>query len=303
MNENVDITDQQLIALAGKGAFSRGKDYFQQGLVESWQKKGQNITADVQGTELYRVTLIHNSQRFEGSCDCPASEGFDFCKHCVAVAMLYRQEAGEQAQLSDGNAEQRIQAYLNKLDKQTLVGQLLALITSDTGLKQAWSIKADIALNKMDVKAIKKFITAAIPYNKNLYRYSQVRSYFAKVEPVIDLLEGQLDQLGAEKALSLVDYALQRLSCALETIDDSGGVRLDLEGRLQTLHRSTVEKLKWDKSKLVTYLLKIEDSDCADMYPDIPNAYLRSLGEEGGRVDLHRISASLGCSTAPGCSS
>lgn len=281
MKENVDITDQQLIALAGKGAFSRGKDYFQQGLVEGWQKKGQTITADVQGTELYRVTLLHNSQRFEGSCDCPASEGFDFCKHCVAVAMLYRQDADEQEQLSGGNVEQRIEAYLNKLDKQTLAGQLLEIITNDTGLKQQWSMKADIALNKMDVKAIKKLITAAIPYNKQLYRYSQVRSYFAKVEPIIDLLDSQLAQLSEEKALSLVDYALQRLSRALVTIDDSGGFRLEVEEQLQALHRFAVEKLTWDKSKLVAYLLKIEASDCADMYPEIPGAYLTLLGDEG----------------------
>ncbi|MBN0987651.1 SWIM zinc finger family protein [Amphritea pacifica] len=279
--DNVEITDQQLLALSGQGAFSRGKDYFQQGLVEHWQKNGQTITADVQGTELYRVTLIHNNQRFEGSCDCPASEGFDFCKHCVAVAMLYRQEVGEQTRLGDGNVDQRIQAYLNKLDHQALVAQLLDIITSDRGLKQTWSIKADIALNKMDVKAIKKLITAAIPYNKHLYRYSQVRNYFDKIGPVIDLLEGQSEQLGAEKTLSLVDYALQRLSRALETIDDSGGFRLELEERLQQLHCEIVSKLVWDKPRLVAYLLSIEDSDCADLYAAIPDAYLTCLGDDG----------------------
>lgn len=279
--DNVEITDQQLIALAGTGAFYRGKDYFQDGLVDSWQKKGQTITADVQGTELYRVTLTHNSQRFEGSCDCPASEGFDFCKHCVAVAMLYRREANKQAQLGDGNVEQRIQAYLNKLDKQALAGQLLAIIANDTGLKQQWSIKADIALNKMDAKAVKKRITAAIPYNKHLHSYSQVRSYFGKVEPVVDLLEGQLDQLGPEKALPLVDYTLQRLSRALETIDDSGGFRLDVEGRLHELHSTVVEAQTWDKPRLVAYLLAIDDSTCADVYLGIPDAYAESLGDEG----------------------
>lgn len=279
--DHVEITDQQLLSLAGQGALSRGKDYFQQGLVEHWQKNGQTITADVQGSELYRVTLIHNSQRFEGSCDCPASEGFDFCKHCVAVAMLYRLEISDQTRLSEGGVEQRILAYLNKLDKHTLAEQLLGVISSDTGLKQAWSIKADIALNKMDAKAIKKRITAVIPYNKHLHRYSQVRSYFSKIEPMIDLLEGQSDQLDAEKMLSLVDYTFQRLSRALETIDDSGGFRLGIEERLQTLHYSVIGKLTWDKPRLVAYLLSIGSSDCADLYADIPKAYEALLGDEG----------------------
>lgn len=279
--DDVEITDQQLLALAGSGAFSRGKDYFQQGLVESWQKKGQTITADVQGTELYRVTLSHNSQRFEGSCDCPASEGVDFCKHCVAVAMLYRQEIGEQIRLSDGDVEQRILAYLNKLDRPRLTGELLEVICSDTGLKQQWSIKADIALNKMDAKAIKKRITSVIPYNKHLHRYGQVRSYFGKAEAVVDLLEGQIDQLDAEKALVLVDYALQRLSRALETIDDSGGFRLGMEQCLQQLHCRVIDRLDWDKPRLAAYLVTIDDSDYADIYPDIPGAYRAFLGDEG----------------------
>ncbi|MEH6577967.1 MAG: hypothetical protein V7731_12900 [Amphritea sp.] len=281
MADNVEISDQQLISLAGKGAFSRGKDYFQQGLVNSWQKSGDVITADVEGSELYRVILIHNNWRFEGSCDCPASEGFDFCKHCVAVAMVYRQEFNQQAQLMNGNAEQRIQAYLNKFDKQGLAEQLLAIIVSDTGLKQQWSIKADIALNKMDVKAIKKRITAAIPYNRNLYRYPQVRSFFAKVEPVVDLLEGQIDQLDGEKTLALVDYSLQRLGRALETIDDSGGFRLGVEEQLQRMHYSLLETLAWDKPKLVDYLLEIDADSYSDMYLAIPNAYAELLGDEG----------------------
>ncbi|MEH6578867.1 MAG: hypothetical protein V7731_17535 [Amphritea sp.] len=281
MADNVEISDQQLISLAGKGAFSRGKDYFQQGLVNSWQKKGDVITADVEGSELYRVTLIHNSRRFEGSCDCPASEGFDFCKHCVAVAMVYRQEFNQQVQLMDGNAEQRIQAYLNKFDKQGLAEQLLAIIVSDNSLKQQWSIKADIALNKIDVKALKKRITAAIPFNRSLYRYAQVRSYFSKVEPIVDLLEGQLPQLDNEKALNLVDYALQRLSRALETIDDSGGFRLEVEEQLQRMHYSLLENLAWDKPKLVEYLLAIDTAPYSDMYSGVPNAYTELLGDEG----------------------
>lgn len=278
------ITDKQLIALAGKGAFGRGKDYFTSGAVIEWNKKGTTITALVAGSETYAVTLRHTSRNFDGSCDCPASDGFDFCKHCVAVALAYRQESSEQSKLESGKPIERIQAYLNKLDKSQLQGELIALMEHDRVLREQWSLRADLALNKIDAKAIKKRITAALPYNRNYYRYAQVRSYFAQAEPAIDLLEKQAPNLEANKALELVDYGLQRLNKALETIDDSGGFRLDIEETLQALHIVTLARTGWDNEQLVSYLESVEDSDCSDFYPAIPDAYYDLLGEEGLRL-------------------
>jgi hypothetical protein len=42
MNKDV-ITDKQLIALAGKGAFERRRTYFNSGAIVEWQKKGSKI--------------------------------------------------------------------------------------------------------------------------------------------------------------------------------------------------------------------------------------------------------------------
>ena len=277
----VEISGEQLAALAGEGAFQRGVDYFHQGQVLSWNQKGKTITADVQGTHIYQVTLTYARQRFEGSCDCPASEGFDFCKHCVAVALAYLEDSQQQAKLVDGSAEERIQAYLNKFGKQELVSHLLEFIFDDRSIKHQWSIKADIALNKMDARAIKKLITAAIPYNRSLYRYHQVRSYFSRMAPVVDVLEEQARQLDPDTALKLVDYALQRIGRALESIDDSGGFRLGVMDQLQELHQSVLVQLEWDKPVLASYLLAIDAGVYVDMYPSIPYGYRELLGEEG----------------------
>ncbi|MGS2717267.1 SWIM zinc finger family protein [Eionea flava] len=209
------ITDKQLIALAGKGAFTRGKDYFASDAVIEWNKKGTKINGLVEGSQTYTVTLHHTTTHFDGSCDCPASEGIDFCKHCVAVALAYRQEQTEQKQLESGKPLQRIEAYLNKLDKPHLQDELIALIKNDRVLREQWSLRADLALNKIDAKAIKKRITAALPYNRHYYRYPQVRSYFAQAEPTIELLVQQAPNLEVDKALALVDYSLQRLEKAL----------------------------------------------------------------------------------------
>jgi len=84
---------------------------------------------------------------------------------------------------------------------------LLEFIESERSLLQQWSMRADSELGILDAKALKKRITAAIPYNRNLYRYNQVRSYFSQVETVMDHLCEMAEELPAEDTLKLVDYA------------------------------------------------------------------------------------------------
>ena len=281
MTSDIEITQALLIKLAGEGAFSRGKTYFQQGNVLNWKKTGTKISATVDGSKPYQVSLVHNSRRLDGACDCPASDGFDFCKHCVAVALAYQQDESQQTTMAKGGVEQRIQAYLLKLDKAELVDELLQQIVMDASLKQQWSIKADVALGKVDAKALKKRITGAFPYGRELYRYPQVRAYFAKAEPVIDLLQQQLDSLDFGVALKLVDYALQRLAKALQAIDDSGGFRLDLEAILHTLHIRLVGQQGWSSEQLADYLYAIKFGDAIDLYPAIPESYAEILQDSG----------------------
>lgn len=96
MSDKLTISNDYLIRLAGKPAFNRGMGYFKGGNVLELKQKGSMITAEVEGSEIYLVTLKWTSCQLDGACDCPASEGFDFCKHCVAVALTLREAQEEQ---------------------------------------------------------------------------------------------------------------------------------------------------------------------------------------------------------------
>ncbi|MBZ9537618.1 hypothetical protein KGQ90_01485 [Modicisalibacter tunisiensis] len=275
------LSDRQLAMLAGDAAFGRGVEYFREGMVIGWNKKGATITADVEGSERYRVVLKLGKRGIEGGCDCPASEGIDFCKHCVATALAYRAGQAEQARLTEGDASERIRAYLQQMDKPSLVEALQSLIENDPVLHQQWSLRADAVLGVLDHKALKKRITAAFPVNRDLYRYGQVSAYFARAEAIVEQLAEQAPQLPADKCLTLVDYALSRMARALETIDDSGGFRFHCEATLQTLHIQTVKRLDWAPDRLAAYLYDKAFSDQSDMYPEVPDAYDAALGEAG----------------------
>lgn len=275
------LSDGQLILLAGEAAFGRGVAYYQQGMVVDWHLSNTTVTATVEGSETYHVKLKLLKRGLEGSCDCPASEGIDFCKHCVAVALAYRSDRAEQQRLAQGNDSERIRGYLEQLDKTSLIDNLASLIDSDPYLHQRWLLRADSALGTLDHKALKKRITAALPLKRELYRYSQVKAYFANAEPTIETLTEQLPSLSPEKSLTLIDYALSRLSRVLESIDDSGGFRFPIEQQLQELHVQTLKQLAWPVDKQAKYLYDIISSGQEDTYAAIPSAYNDVLGEDG----------------------
>lgn len=276
-----DFSDATLIKLAGKPAFERGREYFSAGCVIDCRQKGNRITGTVQGSELYDVQLRLGKQGLDGHCNCPASENMDFCKHCVALALHVRERQQLTEQLESGNPLQRIQAFLEQQDKAHLIGYLLDIIQHDDSLQDVWSIKADVALGKIDIKGFKKRITAAFPTGRHLHHYPQVRSYFQKAEPMVESLAQQFSALPPEKSLELVEYALDRLQKALQTVDDSGGFRLRCTDQLTALHIQAVANLPWDKTRVAQYLFSQNERTDRDLYPAIPGDYAPALGEQG----------------------
>lgn len=286
MSDLLTLSDGYLIGLAGIPVFKSGLEYFQADAVMECTHNNGHISGIVSDEKLHAVKLRHTAKHFEGQCDCPESSDTDFCKHCMALTMQYRRELAEHHALASGDALDRIQAFINSMSKTDLKEALHEIIEDDPSLHNRWSVRADLSLNKIDNKLIRKRITAAFPYNKRLYRRGQVREYFYKAGAEIELLEKQLPKLDANKALRLLDYAFQRLQRALETIDDSHGYRINLLETLQRLHSETLERCDWKTNRLVQYLEELEVSTAHDFYPKIPDNYDNALGSKGRKLYL-----------------
>ncbi|MBT4883873.1 MAG: hypothetical protein HON44_07870, partial [Glaciecola sp.] len=71
--------------LAGPATFERGTAIYNDQAILSFHKNRNKIKATVQsasapGVKVHQVTLTIKPTTYDGGCDCPASEGFDFCK-------------------------------------------------------------------------------------------------------------------------------------------------------------------------------------------------------------------------------
>ena len=273
-----DITDLLLVKLAGERSFERGEDYYHRGAVEALSIRDEQITAEVRGGEEYVVQLVYNQHGLQGSCDCPASDGIRFCKHCVAAAMLLRDElANPEAARKSVKPIEVIETFLRQQSKGRLVSDLLDLINSNRQLRHEWLIRAENELGIMDKETVRKRITAAIPHNRFCYSYSEARTYFADVKHSLELLAEPIHHLPSPDQIELLEYALDRIVNTQESVDDSGGFRHESINLIHRLYLDAFEALDWSDTQKADHLIKLLIDDDYNLYGDIPEDYVRTV--------------------------
>jgi len=270
----------ELVKLAGQGAYERGVAYYEEGRVARLSVAGERITASVDGTEAYDVRLRKTPLGFDGACTCPASEGFDFCKHCVAVALAVEaREAVMQSTEADA-AEDRISAYLSGLSSDELIDIVLGALDGAPELENRLLMQADVAAGALDAKRLKKMITAAIPL-RDLWDFRQVAQYFERAEACVTGIESIAPSLAPADLLAAVRHAFSRLDKALVRVDDSGGRRWGLQHGLHALHRDALARSGWAADDLASYLLDLHLNDPWDTFNDVLGEYGELLGDDG----------------------
>lgn len=266
--------------LAGDGAFERGLAYFESHKVVEFETKGTKTVARVEGSHVYTVTLHRTSRGFDGSCDCPASEGIEFCKHCVAVALTLAAKDEEMSALQTGSAQDQMRGYLLQQDKETLVVSLLEAAQNLPELHQHLSLRAAAAAGQVNLKTLKKEITAASPLRDIWYR-QEVRQYFARLESVLAGINDVAENLSATDVLTLATHATNRFNKALERVDDSGGDRWSVQQLIHELNIRALSDADWDLAQQAGHLLDNVLADPYDLYAGFEQTYDDLLGGAG----------------------
>jgi uncharacterized Zn finger protein len=125
------FTKADVRALAGEKSFERGIEYIR--AVSDIEMDGDVVYAVVQGNERYEVELDVGPRGLSGTCDCPWGQEGNFCKHCVAVALVYEYDRDNVHSLPGGFG---LRAQLELLDQNELVDLLMELAESDRELRR-----------------------------------------------------------------------------------------------------------------------------------------------------------------------
>jgi uncharacterized Zn finger protein len=278
--------------LAGPATFERGSALYNDQAILRFQKSRNTIKATVQsasapGVKVYQVTLTIKPISYDGGCDCPASEGFDFCKHCVAVALQHADKLAQLEAAQGGSAIDRIQALIEDMDEQQAKNALLTCITQDEESILAWRLRADISqefavgnTKGSVITELKTLITKALPF-RDVWQYNKARAYFQQAQEKLSLIIGLLQYLPAEQAHAVAYQILKRYDKIFERVDDSGGFRFELEHDILAAFATAVQRLTWSVSVKANYLLSFYSPDLDVMaFTDIPQRFIASTDDE-----------------------
>ncbi|MFC3123059.1 SWIM zinc finger family protein [Agaribacter flavus] len=246
--------------LSGQAAFEKGQALFNKGAVTEYFFQNNEIRAKVQGGYLYDVALSVIGNSFDGGCTCPASEGFDVCKHCVAVLLHYEQQTTEFAKASDKAPLERIKAYITQLPTDQVRENLFSFICSNQDTIEQWTMLADIAFDQFDKKAFKKEITKTLPI-KDIWKHDQVRDYFTKARTRLTMQLEIINSLDPSAAIELLIYYIERYDKVNSRIDDTAGFRLSVYYLLEKALLKAFATVTWSDDQKVLFLLSLTETE------------------------------------------
>ncbi|CAN5165808.1 SWIM zinc finger family protein [soil metagenome] len=282
------LSDTRLRDLAGSGAFERGAAYFKQGRVEFASCDPQRTMAVVHGSEDYRVKLQCPSSGPFGTCDCPAFDRTDFCKHMVAVAMASRHRIGS----GSGAGVDRLKAAADFLRSQGLeaaIARLLQVAESDSALlaqieQDAADLGEDDAVLTRRYRQLIDEVTAIEGY----VDYRGARAYAEDIGAMLDRLETLSAQGRAGVVVDLCIHLLEAMDEVFEAVDDSDGEIGAVVARGSEIHLAACQAAAPDPIDLAGWLFERELNSDWYVFEGRSEAYGDMLGAVG-TAELRRL--------------
>lgn len=203
------FTLDTLAELAGAKSYDRGLGYVD--AVTNLTASGKEVRADVRGTERYRVELRLKRNGVEGRCDCPWGEDGNFCKHCVAVGVVYLNELEHGGDIPE---PVDLRSLLESLDRAELVELLLEAAEADRGLHDRLERRAVFAGSRRgaSVGSLLKTVDDALVLNEHYQLdYDEHEHYAAAVADFAAQVRGLLADGRQDDAVTLARHAIDRV--------------------------------------------------------------------------------------------
>lgn len=311
------ITRQTLKLLAGGRSFSRGEEYYNDGLVHLLAVDEDRASAQVHGTSTYKCKLRASGESMQGECTCPAFEDAGFCKHLVAMGLeIIKPEAKQeepdirdeirpaQAVARRRHAKPRhevvsmkeVRAHLAGLSHEQLVEILASHAMDDSALLR--SLRLEI-LGKRTTKAqmekhvnptkliesLKEAIDQGVEVDGDYDDWPSEYETAGPLEELVDRVEGLLKEGMANEVIELTEYFIAAVEPIIERFHE-GGQLVEILEKLQEIHFAACEKAHPDPVELGRRLFRWEMSSHWSVFSNAPSKYKSILGEKG--LDAYR---------------
>jgi uncharacterized Zn finger protein len=280
------MTDAVVRRLGGTESYQRGLDYFSHGHVESLAEISGGVRAAVRGNQDYTVRLTADEGMLDYSCDCPVGSGGSFCKHCVAAALAWLNRAASPARPGSRRKTREVTlADVGKIlqdeDKEVLVRSILDWAKDDHRLRERLILYAARRSGpETGAAAVRRSFEKAVRVS-NFVHYREASGWARGVDDAIDAVEQLLKDGQAAAVIEECELALQLLSSAIQSVDDSDGHFSVLSGRLQDIHYRACLEARPDSDDLANRLFHWELHSDYDVFYGAAERYAKILGTKG----------------------
>lgn len=282
------ITFASLKERAGTAAFERGEKYFADGAVSQLHVAADKISANVEGTETYKVALWEKRNELAWRCSCPrAADGY-FCKHCVSVGLAWLDGEGRTETKKSGRKAARdpwhtIRQYLHAQSTESLIDLLLEAAERDERTYDTLLLKAERTGGAVRTLAAFRGAIDRATDLPGFMDWREAGSVADNIDQVVPELEDLLQPDSAAMLVDLVEYAIERVEHTLEQVDDSGGAVGDIVFRLGELHHEACKMAQPDPVTLAERLFRLEMTLPIGVCSFDALTYRDELGESGMR--------------------
>lgn len=144
---------------------NRGMVYCEDGCVSDLQTIENTVTAEVEGSEYYQVSIeLDGGEIMDMFCDCPyAAKGYN-CKHMAAVLFKYEEYLADENENDEvknytdslkntvmnsslNSKRQEIEKLITKIPEQDAKELLIDMLLGNEGLKNELQLKYDFQMN------------------------------------------------------------------------------------------------------------------------------------------------------------
>lgn len=255
------LADGALRAASSPKIFERGQTYAASGKVVitlDAKQPERSVRATVHGSEPYATEIwLDEDDSVDGDCDCPNAQDGWFCKHQVAVALVWRNRLAGTEILVDAAAQMKVEAstkraqtvknqaqalhdFLHGLDATTLANKLLELADRDRDIAKALQYWRKLSTSSVEPADLKRLITEMLSPGRDFIDWRGSYAFARQAEAVLPLLH-QATARNPPGAVVLCAHAMRRMWLALESADDSDG---DISGVCERVGEAWVTALE-----------------------------------------------------------
>lgn len=285
------LTLQTVEALADARTLERGKAYFHDGAVGLLDADEQEVRASVKGTQCYRVRLaVAADDELEYECDCPVGDEGAFCKHAVAVALSWLENAGEEVfrpseepgkpRKKRKTNDERIRKYLGTLNEDALRKWVMEAADRDRGIRDKLLFSAK-AKGRSDASSLKSVVRQMTRISGHV-DWRHAGEYAGRLADLAQMLDERIAD-GDPKLVEIIEQAIAQAEDALGHIDDSDGSVMPMIMELRDVHIRACNALKPNPEELAERLFRFQTTGDWDTFHSVLPAYQEALGQSGLR--------------------